>query len=305
MSDEAPEARLYPLGLDEISSWAVANRTTLSEARQRFVQLVILESFAAADFARQLAFKGGNALRFAYQYPRSTLDLDFTALDLEEDSETLRARIDRAVRERSVQLGIKCKVTSTRRNPPNPERTRPTYQLNVGYQLPGDRYFADFLESPRPSPTAVPVEISFNDLVCETVLVNFSGENATIKMCTLNDIVAEKLRATLQQVTRNRQRPQDVYDVARAARVDRNDLDPRKIHQYLVAKCAAREIAVTFESFGDEARRRAAYGYEELKADLGSDFIPFEDAWNEVLQLVRQALSTPVAPWPAAIPSTP
>ena len=132
MTDQ-PIDRLYPTSLDELDVWAATHRTTSSEARSRFVQFVVLESFAAADLARALAFKGGNALRFGYRYPRSTFDLDFTAVGLADDVSSVRDIIDKAVREGSVEFGIKCKVSSVQRNPPRPESTLPTYRVKVAH----------------------------------------------------------------------------------------------------------------------------------------------------------------------------
>jgi predicted nucleotidyltransferase component of viral defense system len=256
------------------------------------VQFVILDSFSYADLARSLAFKGGNALRFGYRYPRSTIDLDFTAHNLDDNAVTLRNIIDAAVRERSSEFGLKCKVTSIHRNPASLTRTLPTYTVKIGYSFPADRHFAEFLDSPRPTPNVVPVEISFNDVVCETVIVDFGDHGGTrIELCTLNDIVAEKLRAILQQVIRNRNRPQDVYDIARILSLDNDKLDLSRVKLFLIEKCSARDIVFCEEAFGEAARSRAEYGYGELRKDLGDQFIPFEDAWAAVRLLVRKLVA--------------
>lgn len=226
------------MALSELDEWRSGNGATSDEARRRFVQFVVLESFAVAGIGRSLAFKGGNALRFGYGYPRSTADLDFTATDLLDDASAIREIVDSAVVSGAWDLGIKCRVTSVKRRPPNFQSTRPTYLVKVAYAFPGDRYFAEFDE--RTNWTAVlPVEISFNDVVCETVSVHFGrGDVSSIMLCTLNDIVAEKLRAIIQQVVRNRNRPQDVYDIARSVRVEHARLDVGKIGHYLREKCA-------------------------------------------------------------------
>jgi predicted nucleotidyltransferase component of viral defense system len=285
--------RLYPTRLADLNEWAKLHKTTSDEARRRFVQFVVLECFAASDIAKSLAFKGGNALRFGYGYPRSTVDLDFTARDLEDDAANVRHIIDSAVRSESESFGIKCKVSSIRRNPQNLARSRPTYVVNVAYSFPSDRRtFADFFSNETPRVPVVPVEITFNDVVCETVFVHFgSDDTAGIEICTLNDILAEKLRAILQQVVRNRNRPQDVYDVARIGRIDRANIDLGKVKNYIAQKCEAREIVFTEEAFDVEVRSRAKYGYDELRADLGDHFIAFDDAWLEVVSIVRELLA--------------
>jgi predicted nucleotidyltransferase component of viral defense system len=289
---EAAGGRTFPIRLSELNEWAARNRVTSDEARRRFVQFVVLDSLAAANVAKSLAFKGGNALRFGYGYPRSTFDLDFTATNLEEDSAAIRSIIDEAVREGSRDFEIKCKVSSVHRNPRSLDRTLPTYTVKVAYSFPGDRAFADFLESSKPSTTVVPVDISFNDIVCETVVVHFGGVTTTgIRICTLNDIVAEKLRAILQQVVRNRTRPQDVYDISRVVRLDRAKIDLSKVRSYVAEKCRARDIVFSERAFDESIRARAQYGYDELRGDLGDQFIPFEEAWEDVVSFARELLA--------------
>ena len=131
------------------------------------------------------------------------------------------------------------------------------------------------------------MEISFNDVVSETILMRFGDAPAGgLLVCTLDDIVAEKLRAILQQVIRNRTRPQDVYDVARAFRNDRNRLDLDKIRIYLRAKSEARGIDARRDSFNGATRALAHVGYSEMREDLGPEFIEFDEAWRAVLALV-------------------
>ena len=289
---EVAGGRLYPIRLGELNEWAALHRATSDEARRRFVQFVVLDSFGAANIAKSLAFKGGNALRFGYGYPRSTFDLDFTAKDLEDDSSMIRSIIDGAVRGGAIGFGIKCKVSSIRRNPISLDRTLPTYTVKVAYSFPGDRAFADFFESNRSHSFVVPIDISFNDVVCETVVIYF-GEDATvgIEVCTLNDIVAEKLRAILQQVVRNRIRPQDVYDIARVMRFDKEKIDLGKIRSYVDEKCSARDIIFSEEAFDAAIRANSQYGYAELHADLGDQFIPFDEAWEYVVAFARELLA--------------
>ena len=104
----------------------------------------------------------------------------------------------------------------------------------------------------------------------------------------MNDIVAEKLRALLQQPLRNRSRPQDVYDVARCCRQRDEVLDLAKVSDYLTRKSAIRGIVARKSSFNSDVRDAAAGDYDSyIRAGAASDFIPFEEAWQEILCLVR------------------
>lgn len=282
--------RLYPTSLQELDRWRTAHGTTLDEARKRFVQYVVLESVAAAPWSQTVAFKGGNALRFVYRNPRSTVDLDFTAgVGFPDDPEMIRSMLDRAIQHGGRQFGLKLRSQRIRRDPASTEKTMPTYDITVAFQFPGDRYFADFETAPRNYPSVVALEVSLNDVVCETRAVTLGDSpSSKIRVCVLEDIIAEKLRALLQQRIRNRNRRQDVYDIARMVRQYGIELNVVKIGQFLIAKARARQIQVSKRMFDEEIKRRAAFEYENLFDKIDPAFIPFGDAWNDVTALVSR-----------------
>lgn len=290
------EDRLHPLNLSELDSWRKHNDATMDEARKRFVQFVVLESVALDSGLKDiLAFKGGNALRFIHRNPRGTSDLDFTARDdLPDEEDYLREALNRVLRQGNNIFGIRLKCQRVNRKPPKKKATLPTYDIAIGYQFPGDRYFADFATSSKAVSEVVQIEISFNDLVCETELRQLSPTlEAQVRVCSLEDILAEKLRAMLQQVIRNRNRPQDVFDIAWMMREHAASLDFSKIANFLTEKCKKRGIEATRSAFGDEdVRKRSSYGYDTDLIIHPTDRIPFEDAWEVVMALVAK-LSIP------------
>ena len=274
----------YPTSVAEISPWSRENKTTTLEAGIRFMEFVVLTCIASnRTTERGLVFKGGNALRFAYQSPRSTKDLDFSVAgdDVPDDGDRIRSLFDDALRYAERRFNVKAKCQRVKRNPPGLQATRPTYGITVGYQFPNDAYFQSF--DNRIVPTVIPIEVSFNDLVCETC--PWAGVE-TLRVCSLEDILAEKLRSLLQQKTRNRTRYQDVYDIAGAVR--KSVVDRGKIGDYLQQKSRVRGIDAKKSSFDDVIRQRAASEYEKhIHEQAPHDFIPFEDAWQDVLSLVR------------------
>lgn len=281
--------RLYPIALAELGAWCAAHGATLDEGRKRFMQFVVLESLADSELRERLSFKGGNALRFVYRNPRGTVDLDFTAdAAFPDDPSRIRAVLDPPLRRGAERFGVRARLQRIRRDPPGPDRTMPTYHASVGYQFPGDRHFADFDRFSRPLNTVVELEISLNDVVCETAPAQLHPAYAVrIHTCTLEDILAEKLRALLQQPLRNRNRRQDVYDIARMLRMHRSQVDACKVARYLTAKAAARAIRATRSAFDDEVRRRARVDYETLFDSLDPAFIPFDEAWGELVSFVH------------------
>jgi hypothetical protein len=177
--------------------------------------------------------------------------------------------------ERRYQVKARCQ--SIHRKPPGHDKTMPTYSLKVCYQLPGDRYYQNFAERKSFS-EVVEIEISLNDVLCETDERELAGSTKPVRVCTFEDIIAEKLRALLQQIPRKRSRPQDVFDIASMARRHETTLDLGKVSAFLVRKSEAREIVATKGAFGDAVRARASVGYEEQIRPFTTEFIPFDEA---------------------------
>lgn len=280
----------YPVSLAEIEQWRQEHGTSIANANSRFMEFVILHCFAAsAPLRNSVALKGGNALRLVYQTPRSTKDLDFSVdgEGIPDERDRLREVLDRALRRAEQRFGVKAKCQRVKRNPPGPNATHPTYDIGVGYQFPSDRYYHGFMD--RKVSTVIPLEITFFDCVCAVSLHTLSpNESEAIRVCTLEDIVAEKLRALLQQKLRNRHRSQDVFDIACVMKRDTGELNRSKIGEYLRKKSVIRNVDVRKSAFDDETRDMAAFEYDKrLREQAGEHFIHFADAWNGVLSLVE------------------
>jgi predicted nucleotidyltransferase component of viral defense system len=287
------EAGSYPTSITELSVWQKKNNATNEEARRRLVQFVVLASIGSSrDSVSRLALKGGNALRFVYGNMRSTLDLDFTAESgFPDNDEEIKTLLNSALKPAVRQFEIKARCQSVHRNPRRPDQTRPTYIIKICFQFPTDRYYKNFDERPL-FPEVVELEISLNDVLCETIETSLSPTTQPVRVCSLEDILAEKLRALLQQLIRNRSRPQDVYDIASRWRASRTSIDLGKVSEFLLRKSVARDITPRKSSYNDSVRERASVNYdEEIKAQA-TVFIPFEEAWAEVIDVVRQ-LSIP------------
>jgi predicted nucleotidyltransferase component of viral defense system len=282
--------RPYPTSLTELAAWCKRYGTTTDEARKRFVQFVILNSIGNVPSLReQLVFKGGNALRFLYGNRRTTIDLDFSAIGaFVDDPDHIRSLLDHAFRIGGYMSGIKIRCQSIRRNPPGSDKNFPTYEIKAGYQFSEDRYFAGFEQQQRPVSTVVDLDISFNDPVCESHIAQLAPNSSQVRACALEDILAEKLRALLQQRLRKRHRRQDVYDIAQMVRHEAAHLDRHKIARYFQLKCEARSIDPRRSAFDCEIKNLAAYDYETLFSRTDPEFIPFKEAWKTVLDLVRE-----------------
>ena len=282
------EAGSYPTALEEVSAWRKTNKATLNEARRRFVQFVVLVSISMTrSLASRIVFKGGNALQFVYGNVRSTADLDFTAeADFPDDKQEIIRLFDAAFKTGLGRYRVKLRCQTIERNPPGLDKTMPTYRIKACFQMPGDRYYQNFDESKAFS-EVIELEISINDLLCETMEKTFSTASSPVRVCTLEDIIAEKLRALLQQIPRKRSRPQDVFDIASMVRL-RGDLDLEKVSAFVTRKSEVRAISPKKSSYDETVRNLARSGYDDLIKPGMARYIPFDEAWQEVLSLVRR-----------------
>jgi predicted nucleotidyltransferase component of viral defense system len=278
---------LYPTTFSEISAWAKESRFPVSEARFRYAQFGILQSIAGSKIlSGALVFKGGNALDFVWQPNRSTRDLDFSSRDADLTVEQIREFFEPSLQRVSTAAGILYRIQRIKQQPPGVSRSFITFDLSVGYALPDEPRNQQLIRNGSPSLANVPVEISLNEPICATQEIEMGSANA-LQVSTQEDIVAEKLRALLQQIPRNRTRPQDVLDIAVGLR-DGAHLRPDIVSMFLVKKAASRNVEVSLKRFLDEELwRRAEQGYAELESTTRTTFISFGEARALVLAFVR------------------
>jgi len=274
---------LYPCSFDSLPAWARAHTIAMTEARRRFAQYVMLRAIATSrGLSAVLVFKGGNALDFMWQPNRSTLDLDFSTAqvvtDLSREAERLRALFMGALTSVGPPFGVFCRIAKIEQRPPGQDKTFVTYLVRVAYALPDQGPLRQRMETDRTyGPQHIDLEISVNEPICADERWDIEGTHP-LRISTVEDIVAEKLRALLQQPIRNRTRPQDLLDIAVILRQG-TVLDRGHVADFLIRKAAARDIPVSRAAFHHPAiMERARQGYDELKKTTRVLFVPFEDA---------------------------
>jgi len=276
----------YPTSLRGIGEWAASNSMRVAEAKFRFAQYGVLQAVADSRTLSQiLAFKGGNALDFIWQPNRSTRDLDFSSQDSTLTADRLRTFLTPSLDRVSRSTGVLYRVQRMEQQPPGPDRSFITFDGAIGYALPEDRRNRQLIEKNTSSRATVPLDVSLNEPICGVVEIDIASSNP-LQVCQLEDIVAEKLRALLQQPLRNRHRPQDVLDIAVAVKGN-PDLDISLTAEFLLKKAKARNVPVSRAAFHqDEIRSRALEGYNELRETTRNAFIEFEGAFSIVMGVV-------------------
>lgn len=190
------------------------------------------------------------------------------------------------------QYGGTFVVNSVRQQPPGADKTFITFIARLGYALSDETRLLIRMANDQPSPHVIPIEISINEPICDSTLFTIDPDHASLRVSTREDIVAEKLRALLQQPIRGRTRPQDLLDIAvivgGTAALDRD-----RVAAFLQIKADARNVPVSRAAFRHpEVAERAAVGYGELQATTRETFVPFDEALAAVLGFVGE-LSIP------------
>lgn len=252
----------------------------------------VFRAIAHSDKLRsELVLKGGYALKHVYNSPRASVDLDFT--DIDNYSKRPDEEVQKVLREISDELDKSLKdvmgeenftdilVQSASVEPAKRDvREHPSLEIKVGYSRKSG--------STPPYSDVVKLEISLNDIVCEHQY--FEEGKRRLRVSTLNDIIAEKLRALLQQIDRDRYRPRDVFDIWFFHTKASNQFDYQKISRFLLEKSKGKLSlnAVRKASFHNEAlKKRASEDYSSLRDTVGGVALPFfEVAFDEVLKVV-------------------
>ncbi len=282
----------YPRRFAEIRAWSEVNNIPVAEARVRFAQYGVVCGVARSSSLRQsLVLKGGNALDFVWQPNRSTADLDFsfdpTIGSAHLDSERLTMALSRGLAAVAPDLGLVLAVHRLRQNPPGADKTFITYEARIGYALQDASRLRQRMAHGEPSPNVIRLDISVNDPICEARYMAIDEANS-LRVATIEDIVAEKLRALLQQPIRNRERRQDLLDIAIILQGERT-LDRERVSAFLLEKAAARDVPVSRAAFREpEVKRRAGADYDELEVTTRVAFIPFDAAYRSLLAFVEE-----------------
>ncbi len=157
--------------------------------------------------------KGGALLGLRYGSNRYTTDIDFSTdlrlaeISLEEFIGDFNDSLD--VAEAELAYGMKCKLQSYKIQP-KAEGTFPTVKLKVAYAYKNDQAQMKRLEN-KGGTNLISIDYSFNEKTynCEILEV----DDGQLKVYGIFDLLAEKYRSILQQVVRERNREQDIYDV--------------------------------------------------------------------------------------------
>ena len=217
--------------------------------------------------------------------------MDFSVDGTLEES-ALAERLPLALTSVERTQGIAYRVHKIERQPPGADKSFVTFHVNVGFCLADEAPNARARFELGRSPNVVPLDLSLNEPIGDSTVAAL-GDAGRIRVSTPEDIVAEKLRALLQQSLRNRHRCQDVLDLAVMLR-SQVELDAGRVARFLEMKAEARQVPVSRNAFRQpELATRARVDYAALQSTVRTTFIPFDEALAIVLSFVDRL---PIAP---------
>lgn len=266
----------------DLGRWIGLAGSDKVDRRRRQVAEITLHAIALESrLGKNLVLKGGSLLAIAYGSPRFTSDLDFTARQFSIDApELLRSLLDPALVRASAALGyadLRCRVQTVKLKP-RPEMFAEAYapalKVTIG-SVSGGSNERRSLEA-RMASDVLELDISYREPLLSIEEVPLLGrvEAATtphtLLVYSLAEVVAEKLRAYLQQTGRDRGRRQDVYDLAYLIKEYEADLDRGAVLAALRTKAHARGIEPDPTMIDDPDRIvRARRDWHTLKAEVG------------------------------------
>lgn len=293
MSEDAPH-------IVNIKSWVDRARRDPMAYAERQATEIVLSAIGSLPYGSRIFLKGGILMAVVYESPRGTADIDFTT-DLKASPELpseLRDALNRELPRAAARLGYPDMVLRVQavKEQPRPFRTAdilfPALYVTVGYAKRGSKVERRVMSGQGPH--IIELEISFNEPVHAIEVVQFGERGPSFSAYALTDLIAEKLRALLQQVTRNRYRRQDVYDIAfLAERFALDDDERTAIKESFLDKCATRGIPPpTVDSISNpDVRARARSEWDTLQQEIGE--VPdFDECFSKVEALYRSL------PWP-------
>lgn len=285
-----------------LEKWVEQARADSATHLSRQATEIILNAISMTpSFGGHLFLKGGLLMSIRYGSPRTTTDVDFTC-DLEPKHdivEQFKNEVNSLLPSASARLGytnIKLNVQSLKQRPRefgSRPQSFPALDVKIGYARTGS------IEEERLKAggayTTISMDISFSEPKCNKEILFFTESDNIILAYSIIDLIAEKFRAQLQQVSRGREQPrrQDIYDIARLTDTHSfSDDQKTALLAALKEKCGARNLFPDVNSLSNpDVKRLAGLEWSTIKQEVG-ELPAFETCFAKADKLYRSL------PWP-------
>lgn len=276
--------------MNDIELWVSAAEGADQKTFRRATHVLLSAISSHANMLPEMVMKGGALLAIRYRTGRMTRDVDFsTRVALQDFGRTIAqfvADLNRALTNASAQnaYGLQLRAQSHEVKP-NENGRFPTLHIKIGYATLGDVRLMQRLNSGQ-SPHVLSVDYSFNEEIHD--IERIGDERLGVNVYGEFTLIAEKLRAYLQQLERDRSRGRDLYDLwclLKDRQFDRAEL--ARLFEAIMAKAHSRAIAIAPDTFENPALlEHTQRSYEQLSGQV-VDLPNFVDAHTVVARFWR------------------
>jgi len=260
----------------DIASWVEREKNPLRRQLREAVHTVLVAIASSSFLNVKMIMRGGILLAIKYDCSRYTTDIDFStnikSSNFDKNKLISELKNKLIIATEKLDYGLGCQVQAVKLNPPRPDANFPTLQIKIGYAYKEDKKNYKRLIDGR-SVNVVKIDYSFNEITKEIELIELK-DGGSISVYSLIELVAEKYRAILQQVVRNRFRRQDVYDIFYLLEkyTEPNESEKRNILETLIIKSDSRGLDISKESMANiEVIERSKKHYHHLSSEIEGD----------------------------------
>lgn len=273
-----------------LTTWVEQAKADPIKYLERQVTEILLHAIGITEALRDsLVLKGGVLMSVLHGSYRQTGDVDFTAVvDPEPYAELLKDVLNRALTRAAADLGytdLQCAVQRfnyAQGKEGFAEKMAPALNVSIGYAKTGTSDAKRLAEGK--STRILQLDISFKEQVINMTEIIIEEPDVSIQTYGVEEIIAEKLRATLQQVIRNRSRRQDIFDIHWLIERYRPDDEMKaRILGAFLAKADDRGMQPTRDALDDPAiQERSAKEWETMALEIGGRLPKFADTFESV-----------------------
>jgi hypothetical protein len=270
-----------------LEEWVAAATDERQKTFRSVVHIVLAAISASHELKPAMVMKGGVLMAIRYATGRHTTDVDFsTAVHYREfaaGQAQFIQRLDAAIRQAAETLnhGIACAIQGTEVQP-RAEGNFQTLRIRIGYANKSSPGAMKRLAAGG-SAQVVQIDYSFNEIIGD---VDFLGVDGDLEIQTYSEttLLAEKLRAILQQEERQRSRRQDIYDLHYFLTHWGMDRDrAERVLRLLLDKAASRDLVIDRNSMAAAAiYERSRREYAQLAPTIEGELPPFDTAFATV-----------------------
>ena len=270
-----------------IVDWVKASPNDVQQEFREAIHTILSGIANEPDLRATMVIKGGILLAIRYQSHRYTKDIDFSTSqlldDIDKDEITKKLNESMAVISEQLDYDMECRVQSCRIQPANkPDAQFPSIKMKIGYAHKSDPKHKRLMTGH--CPTTVDIDFSLNEMMPNIEDFNIGG-GEIISAYALTDLLAEKIRSVLQQIKRERQRRQDIFDLFLLLEKF-PDLDHHErvlVKNSLIQKARSREIEPQRESLRDtEIYDRSKAQYHTLADEIEGELPDFDEIYTIV-----------------------